>query len=685
MKQSTLGDNSSISQYPGLDPFDLFGDSDTILEYVDFSSLFSSQGFGLDQELSTESPDQHQNQNLPQCNAPNVEQNSISRFGSPLPSINPTRPNLGRDHNNIRTAPCWKVSASEYSEIKGNLAPLSAILPYDFRLPSRHSLSRFLEGCIKGLLEHMPLVHISTWSAASAAPDLLLAMASIGAQFRFEGHAAAALFYAAKAAALHQHPSSKDANAAEALLLLPSPQTGTNMSITGATAEWQTPVSHDIRVKRQSHSQDSHRGRRLQTMQAILCLMVLGSWGPRHLVGEAIAFQSRLIELVREDDHGSEHDSLAEPTLSNSAADTWLMWIRAESLRRTKLMAYTFVNLQSVAYNVPPCMMTSEVQSRTPASQEEWNSKTPELWAQASQSSKIVPTNFGGAFRSLFCYNNPGFATPPGPSSAIGNYALIFAILQSIYMLREGCTALPSDQRARDLRPGDIESISRALQNWQTRWESSPESNIEPQSSNGPVAFNSTALLRLAWIRLHSDLGPCRNLASRNPNLIVEAFNSCPSLHRHAGLTPALLHAAHALSVPVRLGINYVAKTQTLSWSVQHSLCNLECAIFLSKWFEAVAATISTIPLSKEEVGLIQVIRSIVLETGFFRAEAFEFATDEQEWLRLIRHLGTAVAALWAEVFSGTHVFEMVSKIGTSLNMYAKLLEDAHTPINGRI
>ena len=222
--------------------------------------------------------------------------------------------------------------------------------------------------------------------------------------------------------------------------------------------------------------------------------------------------------------------------------------------------------------------------------------------------------------------------------------------------------------------------MSRALQNWQARWEHSPESNLEPQSLAGPIAFNSTALLRLAWIRLYFDLGPCRSLASCSPFLIVEAFKSCPPLQRAPALIPALLHAAHALSVPVRLGVKYVAKTQTLSWSVQHSLSNLECAIFLSKWFEAIASTVATTPLTFQEKGLISMIRSIVRETGFFSADAFEAAHDSTEWQRLIQQLGTAVAVLWAEVFSGVHVFELVSTIGVSLDLFSKLLQGTHAP-----
>lgn len=495
--------------------------------------------------------------------------------------------------------------------------------------------------------EHMPLFHSWKFSVATAAPDLVLSMMAVGSQYKFEGSKAVALFYAAKAAINYQIRL-KDAK-------VPGMYNGLSQ--------------HDANIEFDS----------LQTMQAILNLMVLGSWGPKQLVGEAIAFQSVLAKLVREEGLGPEDDGDEQIHSGRSTEEAWTVWIHKESLRRTKLFAYLFLSLQSVAYNVSPCILTTEVQINTPAGQDVWGARSADSWALALLKTKIVSTSFSSAYRSLF----QAEGTPPiPPSSAVTNHALIFAILQCIFLLREGRATLPYASTTENLRSEDVESLSSALQRWQSRWENSPESTLEPAAGQNPVAFNSTALLRLAWIRLHADLGPCRNLASRDPNLIVESFKSCPPLHRHPGLAFPIIQAAHALSIPVRLGIAYVAKTQTLTWSVQHSLCNLECAIFVSRWFETLAATLGTTPLTAQEIGLIHMFRSIVKETGFFRDEAFEPAGSEKDWIRLIMHLGTAVAVLWAEIFSGSHIFEMVSVIGVSLGIYAKQLEGVHTPIN---
>jgi hypothetical protein len=44
------------------------------------------------------------------------------------------------------------------------------------------------------------------------------------------------------------------------------------------------------------------------------------------------------------------------------------------------------------------------------------------------------------------------------------------------------------------------------------------------------------------------------------------------------------MYSVHALSIPVRLGVDYVARSQAYFWSIRHALASLECCILLSKW-----------------------------------------------------------------------------------------------------
>lgn len=70
---------------------------------------------------------------------------------------------------------------------------------------------------------------------------------------------------------------------------------------------------------------------------------------------------------------------------------------------------------------------------------------------------------------------------------------------------------------------------------------------------------------------------------------IANRLRQVPSLPPGPHLLPAILHAAHALSIPVRLGVNYVARSHAFVWSIQHSLCGVEFAVFLSRWLYCIS------------------------------------------------------------------------------------------------
>ncbi len=68
------------------------------------------------------------------------------------------------------------------------------------------------------------------------------------------------------------------------------------------------------------------------------------------------------------------------------------------------------------------------------------------------------------------------------------------------------------------------------------------------------------------------DTGPTRALGTRDPLQIAMALRDAPSIKRMPRLTRALLHSAHALSIPIKIGVRLVAKTQPFPWSIQHSV-----------------------------------------------------------------------------------------------------------------
>jgi hypothetical protein len=95
----------------------------------------------------------------------------------------------------------------------------------------------------------------------------------------------------------------------------------------------------------------------------------------------------------------------------------------------------------------------------------------------------------------------------------------------------------------------------------------------------------------------------------------------------------------------------------------------------LGKWLETIA--MSALDLTADERILLEMVRSMLDETEF----AVSFASNDGSMVderAKIKQLGAAVVRLWAETFKGTHIFEIVKVIGSSLEIYAELLEKAN-------
>ena len=286
---------------------------------------------------------------------------SLSRFGSPLPSLEPhvlSQARTSRTRESSRPPFPRKITAEEYRILVAKLQPWEGALAKDFTLPSRHTLSRFLDGCIHGLLEHLPCVHVPTLTIEDASIELILSMAAIGAEFRFDKTRALDLFYAARAIIMTPMPSQCH------------PSVGSERPTTPTDPASSTAPANVV----QPSIESSHR---LQRIQAILAIMVLGSWSSKELVREAMSLQSMCAFLVREDNLMDDDDCPSDYVVDGPLSEAqWRRWARFESRRRTKLMAFCFLNLQSLAYNIPPMILASEIYGQLPASATEWKEPT---------------------------------------------------------------------------------------------------------------------------------------------------------------------------------------------------------------------------------------------------------------------------------------------------------------------
>lgn len=174
----------------------------------------------------------------------------------------------------------------------------------------------------------------------------------------------------------------------------------------------------------------------------------------------------------------------------------------------------------------------------------------------------------------------------------------------------------------------------------------------------------------MAYIRLVVDVGPWRALNTHNPYEIAMSMHQSPPLTPSPKLTHAVLYAAHALSIPVKIGVSIVTRSQAFTWSLQHSLCALECAFVVSKWLLLMQKRVSEVLIDNEEKALIAYLDDIVTEAGPGIGPVRVGGKVSH-----LFELCVQVIKLWAKLLSGEAHWDVVRMIGKVLEAYGYILE----------
>lgn len=602
----------------------------------------------------------------------------MSRFESRLPSMQPeehthdwsthesrqaesAQPSQSAEDVSERRLP-WRLSNRDYHLVSTVIQSHADVLPSGFALPSRHALCRYLEGFFTGFHEHLPVIHLPTFSIVTEAPEHILAVAAVGARYRFQRRQSHQLYLAARALLEYQLRGRDAYDAPESVFNTPGALSDGNIQShsTLSPIENATAFEHtSSRRQEPKRPNPATAERDMQTMHAMILLIALGTWNHRSLIRDSFATASHLSLMV--------HEYISYGPDTDSDSQTWREWIAAEGRRRTITVAYCFVSLHSIAYNIAPRILSKDIGGLSlPSPESHWRAENQSSWEMAREQDIYRKTQLNTARTCLFA---PPEGASWGALSSFGNYVLIHCIIQEIFFARQ--LYFTSDGTSSSLAPEVLSQLDMALRNWQRSWEATKDSSFDPSAPGGPLSFNATALFRLAYIRLHIDFGPCRQLESRDPMQIAHAFRSAPRLERSPYVARAVLQCAHSLSIPVRIGIEFVARTQTLTWSIVHSLSNLECGLFLGKWLETIASVLREGGvLQSDERRLLAIISSIVNETDLgFKVQ------EEREQVKKVRRISAAVMRLWAYTFKGAHVFEIMAPIGAGLELCADMLQ----------
>ncbi|KAJ4859493.1 fungal specific transcription factor domain-containing protein [Trichoderma breve] len=534
---------------------------------------------------------------------------SVPQGDHPLTSISDTDPH----DSNFKTY-SLRVDSDIRARFNASLEKYHDIIP-DFVLPSRHTLTRYIKSFFGGFHSHLQFLHAPTFRPGNCPIELILALCATGAH-RFI-----------------QQPS------------------GPHSSTVGSS---------------NSEHPNSTPYKEMDTIRCLLILMGYATWEDSELLHEALNLQSLLVHRLREVGlrETVENDS-------GSANLSWTEWSEQESVRRTKLVSFTFIHVHSIAYNVYPALRSNEIYLRLPCSTREWNAQTAAQWQAARRDVKAEQLHYQDALSRLLTNSGSNAHINPTPAP-LGNYILLHGLLQRLHLIRE--LSLSTLDYSTALPDEELNKIERALRSWTLVWKQAPESSLDPSNENGPIPFTSSALLGLAYIRACINLGPHRALETRDPLLIAAAIAKAPSPSRGRFLIPALIYSTHALSIPVRLGIDSVARSQAFFWSVRHCLSSLECAVFLSKWLCSLSQPHNPQFLTENENRILRWVNAIVQEAkSYLDIDKADIGLDID--ISRPHTLGLAVSRLWARLFMHNVQWPFINIIGQGLQKYAETLQ----------
>lgn len=277
--------------------------------------------------------------------------------------------------------------------------------------PSCHSLTRFVSGFFDGFYPHIPVVHIPTFKAEDCEPEIILAMAALGARYRHEHRKAVILFYAAK------ETLQRNSQERERMEL--------NNNVPSSAGQATCPQTRSSGFENLPYRQLMREAR------CALYLIAFATWQSEpDIIRDAFNLQSFLARCVRECQLDETEESL-QPGLE------WYSWVQQESDRRVKLFSFALLNIHSIALATPPAILSDEVHLRLPCTCFEWIAPNKEKWSVVYKSGNAQQMLFQEALSHLLNGSHePHLLNSQPVPSPLANYILLHALIQIIMLVQ---------------------------------------------------------------------------------------------------------------------------------------------------------------------------------------------------------------------------------------------------------
>lgn len=290
----------------------------------------------------------------------------------------------------------WRISEASRNTLASRIAATSPPSGPAFRLPSRHTLTRYSQSYADMFHKHYPMLHMPTYSIEACPPELSLALAAIGAQYRFEFSNGLELYSTARRITLQRLRRCRNQSSLADSVLPP----------TGADCG------------------------NLDNISTIILLMAFSLWmDDPALLSEALELQIPLAHALHQDGlHDLEW---------RTRPDEWQNWVSAERRRRTKLIGFAYLNVLAITYNTPPLVFATEIDLYLPCASAEWAAVSASAWNRL-KTTDLPTLSFQEGLNHLL-FDQDSVQNVHGPSwlSPLALFVLLQGLLQKILLARQ--------------------------------------------------------------------------------------------------------------------------------------------------------------------------------------------------------------------------------------------------------